>query len=300
MPDPFTGTHTALVTPLTADGSIDEAALGGLVIRQIDEGVDGLVVCGTTGESATLTRDEQFRVIEVASAHADGRITITAGAGGNSTAEVVGFVRRLEDLAVDAILSVVPYYNKPTQAGLTAHFTAIADAAPAPVMLYNVPGRTGQNMLAETTVELARHPRIQGVKEASGDLGQAARIVQEAPPDFRLLSGDDSAALPLIALGASGLVSVVSNVDPGRTSRMVRAALTGEAATAGALQDELATLADLCFVESNPIPAKAALAAMGLLEENLRLPLVPLGDEHRPPLLAELKRLGLLGEEEGE
>ena len=294
MPDPFVGTHTALVTPMAGDGSIDEAALGVLVTRQIDEGVDGLVVCGTTGESATMTRDEQLRVIEVAVAHAGGRIAITAGAGGNSTAEVVDFVRRLERLAVDAILSVVPYYNKPTQAGLIAHFTAIADAASAPVMLYNVPGRTGQNMEADTTVALARHPRIQGVKEASGVLGQAARIVQEAPPGFRLLSGDDSLALPLIALGATGLVSVVSNVDPGRTSRMIRAALTGEAAAAGALQDELATLTDLCFVESNPIPAKAALAAMGLLEESLRLPLVPLGDEPRSALLAELGRLGLL------
>jgi 4-hydroxy-tetrahydrodipicolinate synthase len=299
MPDPFVGTHTALVTPMTADGSVDEAVLGGLVTRQIDEGVDGLVVCGTTGESATLTRDEQLRVIESVIAHAGGRIAITAGAGGNSTVEVVDFVRRLEGLGVDAVLSVVPYYNKPTQAGLVAHFTAIADASPAPVMMYNVPGRTGQNMEADTTVELARHPRIQGVKEASGDLGQASRIAQEAPPGFRLLSGDDSLALPLIALGATGLVSVVSNVDPGRTGRMIRAALTGETAVAGELQDELAVLTSLCFVEANPIPAKAALAAMGFLEESLRLPLVPLADEHRPALLAELERLGLLGDSEG-
>jgi len=296
MSNPFIGTHTALVTPLAGDGSIDEVALGGLVTRQIDEGVDGLVVCGTTGESATMTRDEQFRVIELAVAHAGGRIAITAGAGGNSTAEVVDFVRRLEGLAVDAILSVVPYYNKPTQAGLVTHFTAIADTAPAPVMLYNVPGRTGLNMEAETTAALACHPRIQGVKEASGDLGQAAQIVQEAPLGFRLLSGDDALALPLIALGATGLVSVVSNIDPGRTSRMIRAVLTGEWAAAEALRDELETLTDLCFVESNPTPAKAALAAMGLLEESLRLPLLPLSDEHRPALLAELGRLGLLNE----
>lgn len=294
MADAFRGTHTALVTPFDGRGQIDEARLKALVHRQIEGGVSGIVACGTTGEAVTMTRDEQLRVIELILREVDGRVTVTAGAGGNATQDVIDFVARLDRLALDAVLVVVPYYNKPTEAGMLAHFRAIADAASHPVMLYNVPGRTSRNMPAPVTLALAEHPNIKCVKEASGNLDQVGAITRAAPPGFTVLSGDDSLTLPMMSLGAQGVVSVVANLDPTRMSALVRAALNRDYPSALALHHELSPLMGLCFVESNPIPSKAALAMMGLLEEHYRLPLVPMDNIHRPALLAELRRLELV------
>ncbi|MEZ4415975.1 MAG: 4-hydroxy-tetrahydrodipicolinate synthase [Gemmatimonadota bacterium] len=294
MPDAFRGTHTALITPFSPDGTVNEPELRALVRRQVDGGVSGIVACGTTGEGATLTRAEQLRVIEIVIEEAEGRVAVTAGAGGNATQDVVEFVRRLERLKPDAVLSVVPYYNKPTPRGMLAHFRAVADASPAPLMLYNVPGRTARNMPAEVTLELAEHANIRSVKEASGDLEQVSRILKDAPKGFTVLSGDDSMTLPMMALGALGVVSVVSNLDPDRMSRLVGAVRSAQYDEARRLHHELSGLMALCFVESNPIPVKAAASMLGLCEARYRLPLVPLEEKNRPALEAELRRVGLL------
>ncbi len=294
MPDAFRGTHTALVTPFDAAGAIDEPRLRALVRRQVEAGVTGIVACGTTGEAATMTRDEQLRVIETVLHEVDGRVAVTAGAGGNGTQDVINFCRRLEGLPVDAVLVVVPYYNKPTHQGMRQHFRAVADAATAPVMLYNVPGRTARNMPASVTLALAEHPNVGGVKEASGDLEQVGHIVRDAPTGFAVLSGDDALTLPMMALGGVGVVSVVANADPARMSTLVATALNGDFEEARRIHHELSRLMSMCFMESNPIPVKHVVARLTGASAHYRLPLVPLDDTYHEALETELERLALL------
>lgn len=288
------GCGTALVTPFQADGSLDEAALAALVAYQLEGGVDFLVPCGTTGETPTLDRCERRRVVETVLRAADGRVPVIAGAGGNHTAGVIAAARDMAALGVDGLLSVTPYYNKPTQEGLYQHYRALAEAVELPIVLYNVPGRTGVNLLPDTVLRLAALPGIAGVKEASASVAQMTAIAVGMPAGFRLLSGDDGFVLPLIALGGCGVISVVSNVAPEVMSRFTRLCLEGRFADARALQGTIQALTEACFLETNPIPAKAALAMMGRIEEVYRLPMVPIGDHHRRRLRATLSQQGLL------
>lgn len=294
--DWLTGCATALVTPFTAKGAVDEARMRALLERQIAGGVRLLVPCGTTGEGATLTDDEQRRVIALTVEVARGRARVIAGVGSNSTAVTVERARAAKAAGSDAVLVVAPYYNKPTQAGLTAHFTAVAEAVPGlPVVLYNVPGRTASNVAAGTTLQLAREvPNIAGTKEASGDFVQMMAILRDRPEGFRFLSGDDAVTLPLIALGADGIISVVSNEVPDVMARLTDLALAGDFAGARALQYRLLPLMEANFIESNPGPVKAAMALMGLVEEQFRLPLVPVQEKTRARLAEVLTELGLL------
>jgi 4-hydroxy-tetrahydrodipicolinate synthase len=280
------GCGTALVTPFTAQGAVDEARLRALVERQIDGGVRLLVPCGTTGESATLSSEEQQRVVALTLETAKGRARVIAGAGGNATAAVAARARAVQGLGVDAVLVVTPYYNKPTQAGLAAHFRAVAEAVPGlPVVLYNVPGRTGVNIEAATVLALAREvDNIVAVKEASGNVAQIMAILRDRPASFRVLSGDDQLTLALMALGAEGIISVVSNEVPDLMVRLTALALQGDWGGARALHYRLLPLMDANFLESNPGPVKAAMALMGLLEEQFRLPLVPVQEKTRARL----------------
>lgn len=293
--DWLTGCATALVTPFTAKGAVDEARMRALLERQLAGGVRLLVPCGTTGEGATLTDDEQRRVIALTVEVARGRARVIAGVGSNSTAVTVERARAAKADGSDAVLVVAPYYNKPTQAGLAAHFTAVAEAVPGlPVVLYNVPGRTASNVAATTTLQLAREvPNIAGIKEASGDFAQMMAILRDRPQGFRFLSGDDAVTLPLIALGADGIISVVSNEVPDLMVRLTELALAGDFAGARALQYRLLPLMEANFIESNPGPVKAAMALMGLVEEQLRLPLVPVQEKTRARLAEVLTELGL-------
>lgn len=296
--DWLSGCGTALVTPFRTDGAVDETRLRVLVERQIAGGVPLLVPCGTTGESATMTDEEQRRVIAITVEVArGGGARVIAGAGGNATAGTVERARAARAAGADAVLVVAPYYNKPTQAGLTAHFHAVAAAVPGlPVVPYNVPGRTGSNIESATLLSLARSvENIVAVKEASGNLSQIMAILRERPAGFRVFSGDDAITLPLIALGADGIISVVSNEVPDLMSRMTNLALQGDWAGARALHFRLLPLMDANFIESNPGPVKAAMALLGLLEERLRLPLVPVQDKTRARLRELLQELGVLG-----
>ena len=290
------GCATALVTPFAADETVDEARFRTLVERQIAGGVRVLVPCGTTGESATLSADEQGRVIAVTVEVAKGRARVLAGAGGNATAAVVERARAARTLGADGVLVVAPYYNKPTQAGLIAHFREVAFAVPdLPIVLYNVPGRTASNIEAHTVLTLSRElENVVAVKEASGSLSQIMAILRERPQGFRVLSGDDALTLPLVALGADGVVSVASNEAPGLMSRLVDLAARGEWDEARTLHYRLLPLMEANFLESNPGPVKAAMAQMGLLEERLRLPLVPVHEQTRTSLADLLWKLGLL------
>src|SRR5467141_537522 len=290
------GCGTALVTPFNAAGEVHEARFRALVERQISAGVRLLVPCGTTGEAATLTPAEQERVIALTVESARGRAKVLAGVGSNSTAATLERARAARAAGADAILVVAPYYNKPTQAGLVAHFRAVAEAVEdLPVVLYNVPGRTACNITAATTLALAgERANIVGTKEASADLAQIMAILRDRPPNFCVLSGDDAMTLPLIALGAAGVVSVVSNEVPDAMARLTDFALSGEWAAARALHYRLLPLMEANFIESNPGPVKAALAALGLLDEQLRLPLVPVQEQTRARLRAALAELGLL------
>ena len=290
------GCATALVTPFNRDGSIDEGRLRAFVDFQIEGGVRLLVPCGTTGESATMTEEEDRRVIRTVVEAARGRAKTIAGAGSNSTSASVEYSRAARDLGADAVLVVAPFYNKPTQAGLYAHFRAVAEAVEGlPVVVYNVPGRTSSNIAAATALKLARDvENISAVKEASGNLPQIMGILRARPANFRVLSGDDSLTLAMIALGADGLVSVASNESPSLVSRMVDAALGGRWDEARELHYRLLPLMEANFIESSPAPAKAALAMMGMVEENLRLPLVPVEDATRARLREVLDELGLL------
>ncbi|MFN2455068.1 MAG: 4-hydroxy-tetrahydrodipicolinate synthase [Pyrinomonadaceae bacterium] len=292
------GCATALVTPFTAKGGgeLDEERMRALVGRQITNGVRLLVPCGTTGESATMTEEEDRRVIKITIEVAHGRAQVIAGTGSNSTADAIAYSQAAQKLGADAVLVVAPYYNKPTQTGLYAHFRAVAEAVnPLPVVLYNVPGRTASNITAQTTLRLARDvENIVAIKEASGDLAQIMAILRERPTNFRVLSGDDAVTLPLIALGADGVISVVSNEAPEQMSRLVELCLVGEWERARELHYQLLPLMEANFIESSPGPVKAALALMNLLEENYRLPLAPVEEKTRArlrELLIELKLL---------
>ncbi len=290
------GCATALVTPFKSDGAIDDERLRALVDRQISAGVGLLVPCGTTGESATMTEAEDAQVIATTIDVARGRAKVIAGAGSNSTASAIEYSQRCRDAGADAVLQVAPWYNKPTQEGLYAHFRAIAEAVPdLPIMLYNVPGRTSSNIAAQTTLRLARDcENIVAVKEASGNLSQIMEILSGRPKGFTVLSGDDAVTLPLIALGAHGIVSVASNEVPDLMARMTELALSGQWDEARDLHYRLLPLMEINFIESSPGPVKAAMAMMGLLEENFRLPLVAITDKSRTKVREVVSDLGLL------
>ena len=290
------GCATALVTPFTPDGAVDLPRMRALVERQIAGGVKLLVPCGTTGERATMSDEEGRQVIAATIEVAKGRARVVAGAGSNNTAHAIEQAREAAKLGADGVLIVAPYYNKPTQEGLLAHFGAVAKAvAPLPVMMYNVPGRTASNIQAATTLKLAREvPNIVAIKEASGDLAQIMAILRERPAGFRVLSGDDAVTLPLIALGADGIVSVVSNEVPDLMARLTDLALAGKWDDARALHYRLLPLMEVNFIESSPGPVKAAMTMMGLLEEQFRLPLVPIKDASRGKVRDVLGALALL------
>jgi len=291
----FTGTGTALVTPFRRDGSLDEPALRNLVKRQINAGIDFLVPCGTTGESPTLSHEEHLRVVEITVELAKGKVPVLAGAGGYNTAEVISLAHQLADLGASGILSVTPYYNKPTQEGLCQHFKAIAAAVSVPIVLYSVQGRTGVNIEPSTVQRLSQIENIVGIKEASGNISQMAAILNCVPEEFLVLSGDDAITLPLIALGGRGVISVVSNEIPAEMTQLTHLALSGDFAAARQMHRRFLPLMEINFVESNPIPVKAALAEMGLLEPIWRLPLVPPKAENRTRIRAVLETLKLVG-----
>jgi 4-hydroxy-tetrahydrodipicolinate synthase len=290
----FTGTGTALVTPFRTDGSLDETALRSLVRRQLDAGINFLVPCGTTGESPTLAHAEHLRVVELTLEIAKGKVPVLAGAGGYNTAEVISLAKELQHLGADGILSVTPYYNKPTQEGLFQHFKAIASAVNLPIILYSVQGRTGVNIEPSTVLRLSQIQNIVGIKEASGNISQMGAILNLVPKDFLVLSGDDSLTLPLISLGGRGLISVASNEIPAEMTRLVQSALSGNFAEARRLHFQYLSLMDINFVESNPIPVKAALAEMGLLQPVWRLPLVSPKPENLARIRAVLESLNLI------
>jgi len=291
------GCATALVTPFIADGAIDEQALTRLIEYQLSGGVKLLVPCGTTGESATMTEEEDQRVIKRAIELSRDRARVIAGTGSNSTATAIENSKIAEDLGADAVLVVAPYYNKPTQQGLYAHFRAVAEGVDVPIVIYNVPGRTSCNISADTTLRLARDcENIVAVKEASGNMSQIMEILRERPDGFRVLSGDDALTFPMIALGADGLISVASNEAPELMARMVELALDGKWDEARALHYRLLPLMEVNFIESSPGPVKAGLAMMNLIGENYRLPLVPIQERSRAQLRVVLAELGLLKE----
>ncbi len=292
------GCATAIVTPFTADGAIDEAGLTRLIEYQINGNVKLLVPCGTTGESATMTEEEDRQVIKQTIDLTKGRARVIAGAGSNSTAAAIENSKAAQNLGADAVLQVAPFYNKPTQEGLYAHFRAIAEAVPdVPIVIYNVPGRTSCNIAAETTLRLAHDcENIVAVKEASGNLSQIMEILRDRPDGFRVLSGDDAITFALIALGGDGLISVASNEAPEMMSRMVDRALDGNWDEARELHYHLLALMEVNFIESSPGPVKAALAMMNLIGENFRLPLVPIQEKNRARLREVLSELGLVKE----
>lgn len=290
----FTGCGTALVTPFRQDRSLDETTLRALVKRQLDNGISFLVPCGTTGESPTLARHEHMRVIEITLEEAKGKTPVLGGAGGYNTAEVILFANELRAMGVDGILSVTPYYNKPTQEGLYQHYKAIASAVQLPIIVYSVQSRTGVNVEPATLKRLAEIEYIVGVKEASGNISQMAQVIHQVPSNFTVLSGDDSITIPLIALGGKGIISVVSNEIPKEMTQLATTALNGDFARARELQRKYLPLMDVNFVESNPIPVKAAMAMMGLLEPVWRLPMVPPSEPNRAKIESVLENLGLL------
>jgi len=292
------GCATALVTPFMSDGAVDVERLRSLIEYQITGGVRLLVPCGTTGESATMTDEEDQLVIRTTVEVARGRAKVIAGTGSNATSAAIQYSQTARDLGVDGVLSVAPYYNKPTQEGLYAHFKAVAESVPGlPVVIYNVPGRTSSTIAAQTTLRLARDcENIAAVKEASGNLSLIMEILRERPEGFRVISGDDSLTLALIALGGDGLISVASNEVPDLMSRMVDLALAGNWEEARALHYRLLPLMETNFIESSPGPVKAAMAMMGLIEENFRLPLVPVQEKSRVRLREVLLELGVLKE----
>ena len=295
MRTPFTGLGTALVTPFRKDGNVDEAAVRRLVRRQIDAGVHFVSPCGTTGEAPTLSHSEKIRVVQLVVDETAGRVPVLAGAGGYDTREVIELAREYERIGVDGILSVTPYYNKPTPEGLFQHFRAIADSTRLPIMLYNVPGRTGVNMDVKTVSRLAQVPNIVAVKEASANVVQMSEIVAATPDDFLLLSGDDPLTVAVMAIGGAGVVSVASNEAPSEMVQIVELCEKGDYAAARRLHHWLLPLILANFVETNPIPCKAAMAAMGLLEENYRLPLVPPTAATRDKMMGVLQELKMLG-----
>ena len=297
MRQDWTGCGTALVTPFTRDGALDEAGVRKLARRQIEAGIHFLVPCGTTGETPTLSEQERVRVVEIAVEEARGRAPVLAGAGGYDTREVIHAAQQMARAGANGILSVTPYYNKPTQEGLYQHYRAIAEAVALPIIVYNVPGRTGCNVEPATVVRLAQIPNIAGVKEASGNMTQICEICRAVPEDFIVLSGDDALTLPIMSVGGRGIVSVASNEVPGDMARMVEHAERGDFAAARREHARLLPLMQVNFVESSPIPVKTAMAAMGLLEEAFRLPMVPARPQSREKILAVLSSLHLIAAE---
>jgi 4-hydroxy-tetrahydrodipicolinate synthase len=289
----FQGVFTALVTPFR-DDSVDERALEALVERQIGAGIDGLVPCGSTGEAATLSHAEHRRVVEVVVAAARGRVPVLAGTGSNSTREAIELTRHAKEAGADGALLISPYYNKPTQEGIVAHYAAIARETAFPLVVYNIPGRTSSNVLPATIARLAEIEQVVGVKESSGNLDQMAHVIASVPESFTVLSGDDSLTLPLLSIGGQGVISTTSNVAPSEMVSLVRAFRAGDAGRARDVHHRLLPLFDALFVETNPIPVKAALAMLGLCRDEMRLPLTGLSAPNRERLAVVLKDLGLL------
>src|SRR6516162_2178775 len=294
MRTPFTGVGTALVTPFANNGDLDEAAVRRLARRQIDAGVHFLCPCGTTGENPTLTDAERLRVVEIVVEESRGQVPVLAGAGGYDTKEVIHVAAEMARRGASGFLSVTPYYNKPTQEGLYQHYRAFAESTSLPIIVYNVPGRTGVNVEPATLVRLAQIPNIVGVKEASGNVAQMCEICRALPHDFIVLSGDDALTLPLMAVGGRGIISVASNEIPFEMAQMVEAAERGDFAAARFIPARILPLMLGNFIESNPIPVKAAMAAMGLLDEHYRLPMCAPKPESRQKIASVLKDLGLL------
>ena len=288
------GCGTALVTPFNGNGSLDEAALRAFVDWQIEEGIHFLVPCGSTGEAATMTLDEQKRVVTIVVEQAKGRVPIVAGAGTNDTKKAIELSTMMRDAGATHLLHTSPMYNKPPQRGIVAHYRAIADAVDLPIVVYNVPGRTASNIEAKTMLELAKIPSIVATKEASGQLGQIADVLAKRPPEFSVLSGDDELTLPVMTLGGDGIVSVVSNATPRLMAQLCNAMRSGKLDEARDLHFKLLPWMRAAFVESNPIPVKAALAMMGRLHNTLRLPLVPITDEGAAKVRAALVATGTL------
>lgn len=289
----FRGIATAMVTPMTATG-VDYDALARFIDFQLEDGINALVAVGTTGESATLTPQERKEVIRFTVERVAGRVPVIAGTGTNNTQHVLEFTKSACDDGADAVLVVTPYYNKATQAGLIAHFTAVADASDKPVILYNVPSRTGCNLLPDTVAVLAKHPNIAAIKEASGNMGQVVELAAKCGDDIAIYSGEDGITLPILSMGGQGCISVASNVVPRTMVSLADTFFRGDVAEAARMQRELWPLIHLLFCEVNPIPAKAAVSAMGYGQEHIRLPLTPMEDAHRAALYAEMKKLGVL------
>src|SRR6204780_4550167 len=289
----FTGCGTALVTPFRQNLCLDEPALRRLIRRQIQAGIDFLVPCGTTGENPTLSHAEHMRVVEITLEEAKGKVPVLAGAGGYNTSEVIALGKELQAMGADGLLSVTPYYNKPTQEGLYQHYKALAAAVPLPIVVYSVQGRTGVNVEPATLKRLAKIENIVGVKEASGNISQMANVIHEVPPGFHVLSGDDSITIPLMALGGRGIVSVVANEIPAEMTQLAQACLRNDFAAARQIQRRFLPLMNVNFVESNPIPVKAAMGLMGLLDPVFRLPLVPPSDASLAKIEKVLESLGL-------
>ncbi|HJU90237.1 MAG TPA: 4-hydroxy-tetrahydrodipicolinate synthase [Gemmatimonadaceae bacterium] len=288
------GCGTALVTPFTATGEVDEPAIRALVDWQIEQGVHFLVPCGSTGEAATLTPAEHRRVVEVVVEQTRGRVPVMAGAGSNDTKKAIALSREMKDAGATHLLHVSPMYNKPPQRGIIAHFKAIAEAVELPIVVYNVPGRTGSNIETKTTLTLAQVPGIVGVKEASGNLSQIMDIIRERPPHFSVLSGDDGFTLAVMAAGGDGIISVISNATPRAVVRLVENARDGDFEGARNIHECLTPWMHAAFIESNPLPVKAALAMMGRIKNVLRLPLVPMMDTHESVLRSALQRAGTI------
>jgi 4-hydroxy-tetrahydrodipicolinate synthase len=293
MREPWTGCGTALVTPFAADGSVDEAGVRRLARRQIDAGIHFLVPCGTTGESPTLSEAERVRIVELVVEEASGRVPVLAGAGGYDTREVIHVANRMRAAGAAGILSVTPYYNKPTPEGLYQHYRAIAEGVPLPVIVYNVPGRTGVNVDPATLARIATIPGIAGVKEASGNMGQICEVCRIAPKGFVVLSGDDALTLPVMSVGGVGIISVASNAAPAEMVRMVELAAANDFAAAREIHAALMPFLTVNFIEANPIPIKSAMASMGLLEERYRLPMVAPTAASKDKIAAVLSSMGL-------
>ncbi len=289
----FEGVYTALITPFK-DGKVDEAALGGLVDQQIAAGITGLVPCGSTGESATLSHDEHNEVIDIVIAAANGRVPVIAGTGSNNTREAVALTQHAKEAGADGALLLSPYYNKPTQQGLVEHFETIADETELPLVLYNIPGRTSSNVEPETIARLAEHEFIVGVKEACGNLDQIAQLIALCPDDFAVVSGDDSLLLPILAIGGKGGITVTSNIAPERMLALYNATQAGDFTRAREIHYQLLPVFNALFCETNPIPVKAALALMGLVQDDIRLPLTQITQNNRDHLAAVLKEVGIL------
>jgi 4-hydroxy-tetrahydrodipicolinate synthase len=288
------GCGTALATPFNKNGSLDEAALRAVVDWQIEEGIHFLVPCGSTGEAATMTLDEHRRVVEITVEQAKGRVPIVAGAASNDTQKAIAFSKMVRDVGATHLLHASPMYNKPPQRGIVAHFKAIAEAVDLPIVVYNVPGRTGSNIEAKTTLEMAKIPGIVAVKEASGNLGQIADILAGRPAEFSVLSGDDELTFPLMTLGGDGIVSVISNATPKLMAELCNKLRAGDIAGAREIHFKLLPWMRGAFIESNPLPVKAAMAMLGKMENVLRLPLVPLSESNAPVVRSALTRAGAL------